>query len=36
MEKKESIYLIWSGVYHILQGKELLGKEMKTMITLHS
>ena len=33
--EKESIYVMWSGVNEILQGKELLYKEMKT-ITLRS
>ena len=36
VKKKESIYLMWSGIYDILQGKELLYNEMKIMITLRS
>ena len=36
VREKESISLMWSGVYNILQGKELLYKEIKTMITLRS
>ena len=35
-KKKESIYLMRSRVYDILQGKELLFKEMKTMIIVRS
>ena len=36
LREKESISLMWSGVCNILQGKELLYKEIKTMITLRS
>ena len=36
VREKENIDLMWSGVYNILQGKEFLYKEMKTMIILYA
>ena len=36
MKKKENIYFMSWGVNDILQGKDFICKEMKTMITVRS